>query len=119
MVTHRVEVGHDVLQFVGNVFIEFTSATKPQTAPLGAEQSVLDRIQRRQLKWYGHLLTMEDSRWPKKIYQWTPYGRRRRGIFLSCRPFVVITTFSTGLVGVEVTSFSWLGQLTVGKSLLL
>jgi hypothetical protein len=20
---------------------------------------------------------MEDSRWPKKIYQWTPHGRRR------------------------------------------
>ena len=35
-------------------------------------------------------------------------------LFLSCRPFVVITTFSTGLVDVEVTSVSWLGQLTVG-----
>ena len=35
-------------------------------------------------------------------------------MFLSCRPFVVITTLSTGLVGVEVTSVSWLGQLTVG-----
>ena len=22
---------------------------------------------------------MEDSRWPKKIYHWTPHGRRRRG----------------------------------------
>ena len=33
-------------------------------------------------------------------------------MFLSCRPFVVITTLSTGLVGVEVTSVSWLGQLT-------
>ena len=29
-------------------------------------------------------------------------------MFLSCRPFVVITTLSTGLVGVEVTSVSWL-----------
>ena len=44
-----------------------------------AEQSILDRIQRRQLKWYGHLLRMKDSRWPKKIYQWIPHGRRRRG----------------------------------------
>ena len=35
-------------------------------------------------------------------------------MFLSCRPFVVITTLSTGLVGVEITSVSWLGQLTVG-----
>ena len=35
-------------------------------------------------------------------------------IFLSWRPFIVIKTLSTGLVGVEVTSVSWLGQLTVG-----
>ena len=27
-------------------------------------------------------------------------------VFLSCRPFVAITTLSTGLVGVEVTSVS-------------
>ena len=32
-------------------------------------------------------------------------------MFLSCRPFVVVTTLSTGLVAVEVTSVSWLGQL--------
>ena len=32
-------------------------------------------------------------------------------MYLSCRPFVVNTTFSTGLVGVEVYSVSWLGQL--------
>ena len=35
-------------------------------------------------------------------------------MFLSCRSFVVMTTLSTGLVGVEVTSVSWLGQLKVG-----
>ena len=32
-------------------------------------------------------------------------------MFLSCRPFIAIT-LSKGLVGVEVTSDSWLGQLT-------
>ena len=42
------------------------------------EQTILDRIQRRQLKWYGHL-RMTDGRWPKNIYQWTRHGRRRRG----------------------------------------
>ena len=35
-------------------------------------------------------------------------------VFLSCGPFVAITTLSTGFVGVEVTSVSWLEQLTVG-----
>ena len=39
-----------------------------------------------------------------KYHVFTPMGRWS---------FVVITTFSTGLVGVEVTSVSWLGQLTV------
>ena len=34
-------------------------------------------------------------------------------MFLSCRPLVAITKLSTGLLGVEVTSVSWLGQLTV------
>jgi len=34
-------------------------------------------------------------------------------VFLLYRPFVV-NTFSTGLVGVEDTYVSWLGQLTVG-----
>ena len=34
-------------------------------------------------------------------------------MFLSCRPFVVSTTFSTGIVGVEVSSVCWLGQFTV------
>ena len=40
-------------------------------------------------------------------------------VFLSCRPFVAITTLSTGLVGVEVTFVSWLGQLTVPINLLI
>ena len=35
-------------------------------------------------------------------------------VFLSCRHFVVVTTSSTGLVGIEVSCVSWLGQLTVG-----
>jgi hypothetical protein len=54
----------------------------PNTASrskIQAELSVVDRIQRRQLKWYGHLLRTENSRWTKKICQWTPHGRRRRG----------------------------------------
>jgi len=33
-------------------------------------------------------------------------------VFLSCRPFVVIT-FSTGLVSIEVTSVSWLQETEV------
>ena len=39
-----------------------------------AKQSILDRIQRSQLKWKGHLLRIEDSRC-SKIYR----GHRTKG----------------------------------------
>ena len=28
------------------------------------------------LKWYGQVIHMEDSRWPKRIMAWSPEGRR-------------------------------------------
>jgi len=31
------------------------------------------------LKLYGHLVRMEDNRWPKGIMTWLPEGRQRRG----------------------------------------
>jgi len=31
------------------------------------------------LKWYGHVVRMEDSRWPKIIMYWSQGGRRGRG----------------------------------------
>jgi hypothetical protein len=31
------------------------------------------------LKWYGHVLRMENNRWPRRIMIWSPEGRRRRG----------------------------------------
>ena len=31
------------------------------------------------LKWCGHVVRMEDKRWPKRIMTWSPEGRRRRG----------------------------------------
>ena len=32
-----------------------------------AEKSILDKVQKRQLKWNGHLLRMEDSRWQRRF----------------------------------------------------
>lgn len=29
------------------------------------------------LKWYGHVVSMEGNRWPKRIIIWSPRGRRR------------------------------------------
>ena len=66
----KVRQSPDFLKKISNTTIK---------SKMQAEQSVLDIIQRRQLKWYGDLFRIDDSHWPKKIYQWTLHGRRRRG----------------------------------------
>ena len=43
-----------------------------------AEQSILDRIQRRRLKWYRQNFRIESIGWPK-INQWIPQDRKRKG----------------------------------------
>jgi hypothetical protein len=43
------------------------------------DKTITDRVQEKQLVWYGHLQRMSEERWPKKIWEWTPQGRRRRG----------------------------------------
>ncbi|XP_030750470.1 uncharacterized protein LOC115878198 [Sitophilus oryzae] len=40
---------------------------------------ITDDIKINQLRWYGHVQRMEESRIPKKILNWTPQGKRKRG----------------------------------------
>lgn len=40
--------------------------------------TILDTIESKRLLWYGHLQRMDDSRIPKKIWDWVPRERRRR-----------------------------------------
>jgi hypothetical protein len=44
-----------------------------------AEETVLDRIEIRKLKWYGHLMRMSQDRWQVKIHARIPPGRRQKG----------------------------------------
>ena len=46
---------------------------------MGAEENVIDRIEKRKLKWFGHLMRMQQQSWPKRIFQWTPAGTGIRG----------------------------------------
>ncbi|KAJ9588953.1 hypothetical protein L9F63_017748 [Diploptera punctata] len=43
------------------------------------EETVVERIERRALQWYGHVRRMEDDRWPKTLLEWPPSGRSKRG----------------------------------------
>ena len=42
-------------------------------------ESILDFIERCQLRWYGHVMRMEETRYPKKYLDWQPSGKRPRG----------------------------------------
>jgi hypothetical protein len=44
-----------------------------------AEEIVLDRIDARKLRWFGHVMRMPEERWPAIIHSWIPPGRRKRG----------------------------------------
>ncbi|XP_030746469.1 uncharacterized protein LOC115875208 [Sitophilus oryzae] len=46
---------------------------------MGVKHRKSEDIKINQLKWYGHVQRMEESRIPKKILNWTPQGKRKRG----------------------------------------
>ncbi|VEN47842.1 unnamed protein product [Callosobruchus maculatus] len=46
---------------------------------MNVESTILDTIERKRLLWFGHLQRMPSTRWPKRIWQWTPNQRRKRG----------------------------------------
>jgi len=41
--------------------------------------SVLGYIRYKQLNWYGHVQRMDQKRLPRRILEWCPLGRRRKG----------------------------------------
>ena len=46
---------------------------------MNVTRSLLEDIKTKQLKWYGHVQRMEEGRLPKKVMEWSPPGRRKRG----------------------------------------
>lgn len=46
---------------------------------MGVKHKITEDIQINQLRWYGHVQRMAEDRIPKKILNWTPQGRRKRG----------------------------------------
>ena len=40
---------------------------------------MLEEIERDNLRWYGHVMRMDEERKPKKYLKWTPRGKRPAG----------------------------------------
>lgn len=43
------------------------------------KSSITRNIENRELHWYEHVERMPEDRWPKKMMEWTPQGKRRQG----------------------------------------
>ena len=46
---------------------------------MNIKNSVLDYIRYKQLNLYGHVQRMDQERLPRRILEWYPTGRRRKG----------------------------------------
>ena len=47
---------------------------------LDVQNSIIDVTKKKQLKCYGHVMRMTEDRFPRKLLEWVPPGRRRRRI---------------------------------------
>ena len=36
--------------------------------------TIVGRLVENMLRWYGHVVSMKDKRWPKRIMTWSPEG---------------------------------------------
>jgi len=43
------------------------------------EKTVIEEIEEKRLKWYGHMRRMAPHRWPQIAWSWIPWERRKRG----------------------------------------
>lgn len=39
---------------------------------MGVQRTIIDTVETKRLLWYVHLERINDSRWPKKVWQWIP-----------------------------------------------
>ena len=66
---------------------------------MNVTRSLLDDINTKQPKWYGHIQRMEEGRLPKQAMKWNPPGRRTRG-----RPKL---TWAEGIRGLKGGKRDW------------
>jgi hypothetical protein len=43
------------------------------------KEDILQETEEQQLRWYGHFMRTEDCKIGRKVVEWNPQGKRRRG----------------------------------------
>jgi exonuclease III len=74
-------------------------------------QSILSIVERNQLRWFGHILRMPDTRDVKRMYQWKPTNKRPLG-----RPRKRFKDQIKEITSKEIVDFSTVELLTQDRS---
>jgi hypothetical protein len=45
---------------------------------IGMKKDILQEIEEQQLRWYGHVMRLDDCRTARQVAHWNPQGKRRR-----------------------------------------
>ncbi|KAF2889943.1 hypothetical protein ILUMI_16230 [Ignelater luminosus] len=61
------------------------------------KSSIASRLENRALRWYGHVSRMGEERWPKRILEWSPRGRRRGQPAVKWKTYITKTMEGKGL----------------------
>jgi len=43
------------------------------------KKDIMDTVDMKRLVWYGHVQRMPEERWPRRMLDWVPERRRKRG----------------------------------------
>lgn len=46
---------------------------------MGIIKTIIVWIEEKNLIWYGHVKTMSEQKWPKKLMRWIPLENRKKG----------------------------------------
>ena len=74
-------------------------------------QTILSIVERNQLRWFGHILRMPDTRDVKRMYQWKPTNKRPLG-----RPRKRFKDQIKEITSKEIVDFSTVELLTQDRS---
>lgn len=81
------------------------------------DRDIIDEVEKKQLKWFGHTKRMKEERWPRRILEWIPPERKKRVGFVTSgekgRTTTVMCCFSSSGIYVP-PMFIFLGKYIKG-----
>ena len=62
-----------------------------------AEKGIMERIERKEIRWLRNVERMEEETWLKQLYQWKSNRKWKRGWLKTCKTNITTGTSARGL----------------------